>query len=70
MEGFKFEFLKQVAIFTLKNDLGVIEKDCRRFEEALNRNLEKIGVKMIEITAAEKIKKRAAPEEEKQNWLT
>lgn len=66
MERFNFEFLKQVAIFTLKNDLNMLERDVRRFEEALECNLERIGVKMIELTAKEKQKDLSVP----QDWLS
>jgi hypothetical protein len=55
VEGFKNEFFKQVAIFTLKSDLNMLERDVRRFEEAFSRNLETIAVKMIEIQAQEKL---------------
>jgi hypothetical protein len=55
VDSFKFEFLKQVAIFTLKNDLNMLERDVRSFEEAFESNLQKIGVKMIEITAKAKL---------------
>jgi hypothetical protein len=58
MDSLNFEFFKQVAIFTLKNDLNVTEDKIKRFEEGLNKHINNIGEKMIEISEQEKKRKQ------------
>ena len=47
MEGIKFEFLMQMAIFTLENSLNASEDEIKRFKAAFENNVARIGAEMI-----------------------
>lgn len=47
MQGIKFEFLKAMAIFTLKHNLNATEDEIKRFNAAFENNVARIGAEMI-----------------------
>ena len=49
MKSLSFEFLLQVAIFTLKNDLQLTSDQIEAFKEQFEANIESIAIKMIEV---------------------
>ena len=47
MDRIKFQFLKALAIFTLKNDLNATEGQINHFEQAFEKNVTRIGAEML-----------------------
>ena len=54
MRGLSYELLKEVAIFTLKNDLGLNIDQIEAFKACFETNIENIADEMIKAVEDEK----------------
>jgi hypothetical protein len=50
MRSLSYELIKQVAIFTLNNDLKLSSDQLEQFEQLFETNMDSIGAEMLKIT--------------------
>jgi hypothetical protein len=56
MQGFTYEFLKQIALYTLEKDLNGSQEDIQRFKNAFNDNLIYYSQNIIDLVEIEEKK--------------